>query len=124
MLKDRSAAELADALDGMVNYPHNTGGLSMIDEATYAFGRRSQELAEAQRKFSDARHAHMRSYTTASGNYTDASWQAAMDAAHQLATLLRPLGDTRIVRCGRPDSMGTCSLPLNDDGTCNSSFHL
>jgi len=123
-LGDRTAAELADALEVMPDYPHNTGGLSMLDEATLAFGWKYETVGPAQRAFAEARHAHMRSYRTETGNYTDETWNRAMQAAHALAAALRPLGDTRIARCNRPSKWGeTCDFPLEDDGTCRATGH-
>lgn len=121
MLKERSAAELADDLDVMRHHPHNTGGLSMLDEATLEFGWRYETVGPAQQAFANARHAHMRSYTTERGNYSAEAWQAAMDAAHQLAEALRPLGDTRIPRCQEQTGWGTCGIGLRDDGSCSSA---
>jgi hypothetical protein len=121
MLKECSAAELADALDSMERHPHNTGGLSMLDEATLEFGWRYDTVGPPQQAFANARHRHMRSYTTERGNYTEESWQAAMDAARQLAAALRTLGDTRIPRCKEESEWGTCGIGLNDDGTCRAA---
>ncbi|MET9263722.1 hypothetical protein [Amycolatopsis sp. NPDC004079] len=122
MLKGKSAVELADALETMESFPHNTGGLSMLDEATLAFGGKSAEIGEAQRTFSQARHAHKSSYSSASGGYSDDQWHQVMQAAHRLAALLRALGDVRIARCSRPASWGECGLPLDEDGQCRSSL--
>ena len=121
-LKDRTAAELADALEVMDDFPHNTGGLSLLDEATMAFGRKSPDVAELQRAFANARYAHMRSYRTETGGYSDEAWDTAMAAAHSLAAALRELGGVRIARCKRPAGWGTCNLPLEDDGQCRSSL--
>lgn len=121
MLKERTAAELADALDAMQHHPHNTGGLSMLDEATLAFGWRYPTVGPAQQEFANARHRHMRSYTTERGDYTDESWQTAMDAAHRLAEALRPLGDTRIPRCKEQTGWGECGIGLRNDGTCSAA---
>ncbi|MFW3477363.1 hypothetical protein [Streptomyces microflavus] len=118
MLKERTAAELADALDGMQHHQHNTGGLSMLDEATLEFGWRYPSIGPAQEAFAKARHLHKRSYRTEVGNYSDESWQDAMDAARQLAEALRPLGETRIPRCKERTGWGTCGIGLKDDGTC------
>lgn len=116
-MQDWTAAQLADALDGMRHHAHNTGGLSMLDEATLAFRFKYPNIAEPQQSFSAARHAHMRSYST-TGNYSQDAWDRAMAAAERLAAELRPLGDTRIARCKQTTGWGTCNLPLNDDGTC------
>lgn len=121
-LKDCTAAELARSLEVMDDFPHNTGGLSLLDEATYAFGSKYPQVGDAQRAFADARHRHMRSYRSEIGNYSDEAWRTAMEAAHALAGALRPLGDTRIARCKRPAGFGTCDMPLADDGQCYSSL--
>lgn len=121
-LMDRTAAELAGMLDGMEAFPHNTGGLSMLDEATLAFGRKSQHVAELQRAFASARLAHMRSWSTEAQAYSDEAWRAAMAVARSLAAALRELGDARIARCKRPAGWGTCDLPLDDDGQCRSTL--
>lgn len=122
MFKESTAEELAGMLESMSSYPHNTGGLSMLDEATMAFGRRDGGVREAQQAFSISRHQHMRSYRTETGGYSDEAWEKAMGAARELAVLLRPLGGTRIARCGRKVGWGTCGLPLDDDGVCRSSL--
>jgi hypothetical protein len=122
MLKDRTAAELADLLEGMARHPHNTGGLSMLDEATFAFGRHGDDVARAQHAFSAARHAHMRSWDEGRQQYSEEAWQVAMLAAVTLAEALRPLGGVAIARCQRPAGWGTCGLPLDDDGVCRSSL--
>jgi len=121
-LKDSTAAELARDLDIMEDSPHNTDGLSQLDEATMAFGRKSPHLADLQQAFASARYAHMRSYSTETQGYSDQAWRAAMDAAHTLAAALRELGDVRIARCKRPCGRGTCNLPLDDDGECRSTL--
>ena len=121
-LKDSTAAELARDLDIMEDFPHNTGGLSQLDEATMAFGRENPRLADLQRAFATARYAHMRSYSTETQEYSDEAWRTAMDAAHALAGALRELGDMRIARCKRPCGWGTCNLPLDDDGECRSTL--
>lgn len=121
-LMDPTAAELADMLDGMEDFPHNTGGLSMLDEATISFGRVSPDLQALQCALSRARYAHMQSYRTETGNYSAEAWHRAMIAAHSLADALRELGDMRIARCKRPARHGTCDLPLNENGECTSSL--
>jgi hypothetical protein len=123
MLDDRTAAQLADALEAMDGFPHNTGGLSVLDEATLEYGWRYPQVGAAQRAFANARHAHMRSYRTEAGSYSDEAWQRAMAAAHSLAAALRPLGGLRLARCARPSEWGTCGLALDDDGTCHSRDH-
>jgi hypothetical protein len=121
MLKERSAADLAAALDAMQHHRHNTGGLSMLDEATLEFGWRYDTVGPAQQAFANARQRHMRSYTTERGNYSDEAWDAAIEAAQRLAAVLRPLGDTRIPRCHEQSRWGTCGIGLNDDGTCKAA---
>jgi hypothetical protein len=124
VLKDLTAAELADVLDHLrTGVPHNSGGLSMLDEATLAFGRKSADLYEAQRPFGQARLAHMRSYTA--GAYSNEAWQRAVDAAERLATMLWALGDVRIARCKQQAGWGTCNLPLDEQGECRfvRQFH-
>jgi hypothetical protein len=124
-LGDRTATELADGLDIMHRHRHNTGGLSMLDEATLAFGWKYEQIGPLQRAFAEARYAHMRSYRTETGNYSDEAWDRAMQAASALAAALRLLGDTRIARCTRPSKWGpVCDFPLEDDGTCRASGHL
>jgi hypothetical protein len=123
MLSDATATELARDLEVMKDFPHNTGGLSMLDEATLAFGWKYEQVGPAQRAFAEARHAHKRSYRTETGNYADEAWDRAMQAASALAAALRPLGDTRIARCKRPTGWGTCNLALDDDGTCHGRDH-
>lgn len=119
-LKDCTAAELARDLEIMEDSPHNTDGLAMLDEATMAFGRKSQHVADLQRAFANARHAHMRSWSTETQAYSDQAWREAMAAAYDLAAALRELGDVRVARCRRPAGWGTCNLPLDDDGQCRS----
>ena len=121
MLKEKTAAELADALDVMDDFPHNTGGLSMLDEATLEFGWRYPTVGPAQQAFAAARDRHKRSYTTERGDYSDEAWQAALDAAHALAAALRPLGDTRIPRCKEQTGWGECGIGLRDDGSCSAA---
>lgn len=123
MYQDSTPAELADMLDLMERFPHSTGSLSMLDEATLAYGRKYPAINGPQRAFAAARHAHMDSYRTGRGNYTDESWREAMRAAHALADALRPLGDTVIARCKRQTGWGTCNIPLDDDGTCHVTEH-
>lgn len=120
-LMDHTAAEFADLLDGMEDFPHNTGGLSMLDEATMEFARVSPGVETVQRAFVTARFAHMQSYRPETGTYSAEAWQRAMTAAHSFAAALRELGDMRIARCTRPAGWGTCNLPLPEDGECRSS---
>ena len=44
-----TATELANCLETMDDFPHNTGGLSMLEEATITFGAKSSEVDQAQR---------------------------------------------------------------------------
>lgn len=118
-----TARELADCLDLVPKFPHNTGALSQLDEATVAYRYKFPGIAGWQQAFADARHRHMRSYRSAVGNYTDESWQAAVDAAHGLAEAMRALGDLRLERCQRPTGWGTCNFVLDDDGTCHGTDH-
>jgi hypothetical protein len=122
MLKHSTAEELADLLEGMAHHPHNTGGLSMLDEATAAFGELWTPMAEAHQVFGSARYRHMRSYSRDAGGYSDDAWEQAMNAARALARLLRPLGGFRIARCERQAPWGTCELPLDGEGACRSSL--
>jgi hypothetical protein len=124
MFTDLAPAELADALDEMERFPHNTGALSMLDEATLAYGWKYPATDSAQRAFAAARYAHMGSYRAETGSYSDESWREAMRAAHALAEALRPLGDTRIERCKRRTGWGTCNIALDDDGTCHVTEHV
>lgn len=119
MMKDLTAVQLADALDDMHNFPHNTGGLSMLDEATTAYRHIASNLEAAQLAFARARDAHKRS--AVGDGYSDDAWQAAMEAGRRLAVLLRELGDFRIDRCTRTTGWGVCRLPLDPDGVCRSS---
>jgi len=121
--QDSTPAELADMLDMMERFPHNTGSLSMLDEATMAYGRKYPAIDSARRAFAAARYAHMGSYRTETGNYSDESWRKAIEAAHALAAVLRPLGDARVERCKRQTGWGTCNIPLDDDGTCHVTEH-
>jgi hypothetical protein len=121
--QDSTPAELADLLDELEQFPHSTVALSMLDEATLAYGSRYPEVSGSQRAFASARLAHMQSYTTETGNYADESWRKATEAAHALASVLRPLGDARIERCKRRTGWGTCNIPLDADGTCHVTEH-
>lgn len=120
--KELSAADLAGCLDLVPDFPHNAGALSAIDEATLAFRRKYPKVDKAQREFADARHRHIRSYSTSTGGYSDEAWQNAVTAAQRLADALRPLGSTRIARCKREAGFGTCNIPLDDDGECRSTL--
>lgn len=115
-LKDYTAEQLARALEVMDDFPHNTGGLSMLDEATMAWGGKYGHIAPLQKALADARHAHMRSYRSDIGNYSQEKWAEAIAAAHALA-------EAWIPRCKRPTGWGTCNFPLEDDGTCRGRDH-
>jgi hypothetical protein len=119
---DLTAAQLADCLELAGSFPGNTGALSMLDEATLAYGWRYDSIGPAQRAFADARHAHMSSYTTERGDYAPEAWDAAMTAARALADALRPLGDFALPRCKRTGPCGTCNMVLDDNGECHSSL--
>lgn len=93
-MKDRTAAELATILEAVRDFPHSTGGMSQLDEATSRFRGTSPQYDEAQAAFSQARMAHKLSYTEATG-HSDEAWNAAVAAAEQLANLLHLLGDRR-----------------------------
>lgn len=121
MMKDWTAAELADALDDVGRAIHSTGALSMLSEAALDFTGKLDEIAGAYREFDNARFAHMDSYKVA-GEFTDESWRAAVDAASRLASVLRPLGDMVIARCKRPTGWGVCNLLLDDAGECRSAL--
>jgi hypothetical protein len=83
-----NAVELAEALESMPDYPHSTGSLSQLDEASLRFAASSPEVRQAEREFSSARLAHMQSYQTGAG-YSDEAWAGAMRAAMKLAAALR-----------------------------------
>jgi hypothetical protein len=119
---DSTPAELAGMLDGVGAAPHCTGPLSMLDEASLAYGWRYPQVGPLQRAFAEARHAHMGSYHYLNG-YSDEKWRQAVEAARALAEVLRPLGDARIERCARPTAWGVCESPLEEDGTCRSQDH-
>jgi hypothetical protein len=121
-LKDMTAAELARCIDETTDFPQNTGALSMLDEATLAFGSKYPKIGDAQRALADARHRHMRSYSPTTRQYSDDAWNDAMTSAKRLASELRALGNVRIARCKRRAGWGTCNLPLGDDGQCHSSL--
>ena len=121
--QDLTAAELATELVMSAATNQNTGLLSMLDEATFAFRGKSPEIDAAQRAFAMARLDHMGSYRSALGDYSPKAWDKAAAAARNLAALLRPLGATRIARCKRMTGWGTCNLPLDSDGVCRYSEH-
>jgi hypothetical protein len=119
MFKDCTAAELADLLETAAKEPKYTGGLSMLDEATMAFGRFSPEIASAHQRFAEARLNHLHRHRAPDPEVLE---EKVVGAARGLAVLLRPLGDVRVARCKRQAGWGTCGLPLDDDGTCRSSL--
>lgn len=121
-LMDLTADELADALTVMRHHPHNTGGLSQLDEATMGYATVSPELADAHRAFAAARHRHKDSYRR-HGAFSDEAWAEAMDAAGRLADELHRLENFILPRCKREDRFGTCNMPLPADGVCRSSLH-
>lgn len=115
-LKHLTAAQLADLLNTSDENPGNTGRLSLLDEATIAFGSKYPGVHNAQRAFAAARLDHLGPFSS------DEKWQSVMEAARRLAAVLRPLGSTVIPRCKRPAGWGTCDLPLDDDGQCRSGL--
>jgi hypothetical protein len=118
-----TAAELAACLDLAAEAEPDTASLSMLDEATLAFGKRYGAVGPVQRALSEARHAHLSSYTQACGDYSPDAWDEAAQAARNLAAVLRPLGDAVIARCKRETAWGTCNLPLTG-GMCHSRSHI
>ncbi|HEY2086719.1 MAG TPA: hypothetical protein VGH54_11945 [Mycobacterium sp.] len=112
---DMTATQLADCLELAERFPGNTGGLSMLDEATLEFGWRYEAIGPVQKAFADARHAHLSSRSPE-------AWDAAMAAARDLARALRPLGDFRFARCKRQGPCGTCNMVLDGKGECRSSL--
>jgi hypothetical protein len=117
---DLTAADIAGCLRMARHVPHATGSLSQLDEATFAYGSLFPGIEPLQRAFADARYAHMRSYSSAFGEYSDEAWERAVVAAEALADSLDGLGGYRIPRCKRQTGWGTCNLPLRD-GECRSS---
>jgi hypothetical protein len=123
-LKYLSAQEIA-AILSITSLRHSTTGmLSMLDEATLAFGRQDERVQKAQEEFSAARHRLMRSYDRATKDLSPVAWQDAIDKAHALAEVLATLGDTRIIRCQRPSERGVCALPIDPGTECDSSMHI
>ncbi len=124
-----TAAELAAELDQILNVPAKgapTGWVSMLDEATLAYRATmpGTQVAEMQHEFGNARSAFMRSYTTERGDYDAFKWNKVQYAAANLACALRRLGEHRIARCTEEAGWGVCNLPLNEDGSCGSRFHV
>lgn len=123
-LMDAAAADLAGMLRTCKSQPHQTAWLSMLDEATIAWGDVDASIATAQRAFGQARYAHQRSYSTATGGYSDERWQAAMEAAESLASALDRHGDRTLLRCKARTGWGACNAPMDEGQTCRSeSFH-
>lgn len=83
---------LADLVDDLRNWPHNTAALSMAEEASFAWCDLSPELREAHRAFSVARFAHKDATCGRTTRSVDEAWGAAMVAAGRLAEALRALG--------------------------------
>ena len=107
-----TAAQLASLLDALGQSGTTTGWASMLDEAALPFMRHSAEVASASRAFSAARYALMRSYSTATEDYSPDAWNQLFDAGRELARALRPLGELVIARCPQ------CGVSLREDGTC------
>lgn len=122
-LMDKTAAELADILRTLRTFRHNTGGLSMVTEATLAYQDLSPALGVAYRALADAGWKHRRSYSSATDTYSETAWDDVADAADQMATHLNVLGDYVLPRCKRPSAHGVCNAPLHyyPDGVCQSS---
>lgn len=126
ILKEYDAVQLAGALEAVEGFARSTGSLSMLDEASFAFGCVYETAGPAQQAFSQAHY----SYRHSPSNET---WEQAMTAARTLAIALRALGPVTIVRCrqlaqrpgrdlcGMPLSPGPCNMPLNTDGTCRGA---
>jgi hypothetical protein len=117
-LKDATAAELADDLDLMAGCPHDTEGLWQLSAAAGAFNGLSPHIVQGQQDLTEARRTHIRSFRD--GSYSETAWQSAIDAAHHLADLLRPLGEVRIQHCAAPTRWGLCDMPLDSHGTCRA----
>jgi hypothetical protein len=117
-LRDATATELADDLDLMNGCPHDIEGLSQLSDAASAFSGLSPYIVQAQRDLTESRRGHIRSFRD--GSYSEAAWQDAVDAAHHLADLLRPLGDVRVQHCTAPTRWGVCDIPLDGQGRCRA----
>lgn len=83
---------LADLLDDLRNWPHNTAALSMAEEATIEWRDLSPELREAHSTFAAARIAHKDATCGRTARSVDEAWDAAIAAAGRLAAALRALG--------------------------------
>lgn len=125
MPMDMTAAQLAWALDGMADFPGNTGGLSMLMEGCLAYtylSPRAAEIDAAYRALGDAYYAYRRAERPGSEVDPQKAWGEAMLAARALGAELRQLGDYRIERCKRPSECGTCNMPLGEDRECRSTL--
>ena len=121
-LGDLTAAELADGLEIMKHHPHNTGGLSMLDEATFSFGSKYPEVSGPQRAFARARvspHALV--------SHRDRQLHGrGVAEGHRRGSRARcgPAAPRR--HCNRQVRetgwMGNVRLPLDDDGQCRSTL--
>ena len=121
MLIHRTAAELAAAVADLYGgLARNVAAISMLAEATEPFAARSPRVADAHRGFSAARLAYKDSFRGRTGG-SDATWQAVLAAADQLAATLHELGDLKIVRCQESLGSEECRTPLDDDGECPRS---
>jgi hypothetical protein len=121
MLQDLTAADLADVLENPDQHWRTRDELAELTEATAPFGRKTEQIHQAQRQFSRAQFEYSSAPPAESGD----AWTSVVDAARRLATVLRPLGAVRIARCAAPTTWGTCKLPLDDHGQCPSPLgHL
>lgn len=111
-----TATELADALKSVLyGSPENTSTLSMLDQATLRWAMRHPELADRQRAFSQARHAHW------PGTRSNETWGNVLACASELSSSLRELGDVELALCQEQTGWGTCNFPFSEDGHCPSS---
>lgn len=83
-----------------------------------AFSGLSPNITPAQQDLVEARRSHIRSFRD--GSYSEAAWQEATDAAHNLADLLRPLGNVGVEHCMAPARWGACDMPLDSQGLCRA----
>ncbi len=117
-LREATAGELADDLDMIAGCPHDAEGLWQLSDAAGAFSTLSPPIGQGQRDLTEARRTHIRSFR--GGSYSETAWQDAIDAAHHLADLLRPLGEVRVQHCTAPTSWGACDMPLDGQGICRA----
>lgn len=89
MFTGSTPAEIADALEALARYPHNTGTPSMLDQATLAYAGKYPAVRGPQLAFTRARHAHMWSYDRETEAYSQVAWDNLMKAARDLAAALR-----------------------------------